>query len=270
MQHKKWTKAVHICRLIININKSIECCRIPIQKTVLLAVTLRIFRWEFTVPSKDYEGFFGDPGFRDKGEEMNWSLSTTTTKTSLNLSTPITWETNQCQFVTAGMMWTQTEDKLFESLDIINLIKIKSFFFHPSSLCLILRCSFTETIFFPMKNEQRKEAEATVVKWPTPPPTKISPHAPPLPLPTFFLVITIQLLGGTMLGSLPDGWLHTLCATLNLERSGSWARLAPSRALLCLYGTCVWVCKCVLVCVCVFFKPSQLPSGGLVDVLFPS
>lgn len=170
MQHKKWTKAVHICRLIININKSIECCRIPIQKTVLLAVTLRIFRWEFTVPSKDYEGFFGDPGFRDKGEEMNWSLSTTTTKTSLNLSTPITWETNQCQFVTAGMMWTQTEDKLFESLDIINLIKIKSFFFPPIIALLDFTLFLHRNNIFPYEKWTEKGGRSNSSKVADPPP----------------------------------------------------------------------------------------------------
>ncbi len=82
----------------------------------------------------------------------------------------------------------------------------------------------------------------------------LSLSLPPPPSLSLFLLITIQLLGGTMLGSLPDGWLHTLCATLNLERSGSWAWLAPSRALLCLsmgLTVCVCVCVCVGVCVCV-------------------
>lgn len=68
-----------------------------------------------------------------------------------------------------------------------------------------------------------------------------------------------------MLGSLPDGWLHTLCATLNLERSGSWAWLAPSRASLCLsMGLTVRVCVCTFWCV-----PTHLPNSNRHPFFFP-
>lgn len=73
------------------------------------------------------------------------------------------------------------------------------------------------------------------------------------------LEITIQLLRGTMPGSLPGDWLHKHCAMLNLERSGSWAWLVPSKASLRDSPVCECCCvcgnKCVRVLVCTYQCP---------------